>query len=267
VKDKLISQLKERSPQTTAELAKEVKGSWHRAQENLLELCLDGKVRRMIVGGRYLWFLETKKKGLSAQTRLIPIFVALLILSQAVILAQLTNSTANETFMAGEFAPTVQTNSSNSIIVTEVMTGGVIPVPATNSSNATDAATAAAAGEILAAPSSSTTEYASALGGSGANYTAGGTSGDMPHLVATISNYRVTRGDQIVIVAAIRNDGTGLAERIDIVWQLPAGLQTVGQSDTCDSLQPGEECSASITLATDDVGIGKNTAKIVLNYE
>jgi hypothetical protein len=288
VKDKLISQLKERSPQTTAELAKEVKGSWHRVQENLLELCLDGKVRRMIVGGRYLWFYEAKKKGLSAQTSLVPIFVALLILSQAVIMAQTMGNVTNETF--GDVPRFAQTNASSSIILNEVVVDGIIPVTTTNSSNvsATDTnpviSDTAAVDISMAMPENETNSsiatdeavsFASVnetnLSTVTADYssTTDTTVSDIskPHLSASISNYNATRGGQIAITATIVNDGAAVAKRIGAAWQLPTGMRVVGQSSNCSELEPGAGCIASITLATDEAGIGRNRAKIVLNYE
>lgn len=62
MKDDLVKLIEEKSPQTTAELAKSLKLSWHRVQENLLELLIDGRVDRMVVGGRYLWFSKKDKK-------------------------------------------------------------------------------------------------------------------------------------------------------------------------------------------------------------
>ncbi len=60
MREKLIRLLKERSPQTTYELARKVHFSWHTTQEALLELLAEGKVKRMKVGGRHLWFYDMR---------------------------------------------------------------------------------------------------------------------------------------------------------------------------------------------------------------
>jgi len=58
MKERILKLLRERSPQTTAEIAQKVGLSWHTAHERLLELQVEGKIRRMKVGGRHLWFYE-----------------------------------------------------------------------------------------------------------------------------------------------------------------------------------------------------------------
>jgi hypothetical protein len=283
VKDRLIDQLKERSPQTTAELAKEVKGSWHRVQENLLELCLDGKVRRMIVGGRYLWFYETKKKaskGMSVQAAIVPLVVALLIFSQAVILAQANINATNETPLMDEIrdVPTVvQTNHSNNIIVRDSGNPGILDVVATDLDNTKTIGSPTGSNDQQSYDLDNTlfnddstvelekSEYSNETGNS-TNSTE--MAKDLPHLVASISNYNVTRGGQIVVYATIKNDGTAIANKIVVAWQLPLGLQLVSQDDSCTSLLPDQDCTASLTLTTPlNSEIGKNHAKIVLNYE
>jgi hypothetical protein len=62
MRDDLVKLLEQKSPQTTAELANKLKLSWHRVHENLLELVIEGRIDRMVVGGRYLWFSKKDKK-------------------------------------------------------------------------------------------------------------------------------------------------------------------------------------------------------------
>ena len=61
---KILDLLRKKSPQTTLEIAKGMKLSWHVVQEQLLEMQIDGKVDRIKVGGQNLWYLKGMKPTL-----------------------------------------------------------------------------------------------------------------------------------------------------------------------------------------------------------
>jgi DNA-binding Lrp family transcriptional regulator len=61
MKNRLIEILRERSPRTTAEIAEKLGVSWHTIHEKLLEMQIEGIVKRIVVSGRHLWFLENDK--------------------------------------------------------------------------------------------------------------------------------------------------------------------------------------------------------------
>ncbi len=56
--ERILSLLSEKSPRTTSEVAELLDLSWHSAHENLLELQLSGKVNRIFIGNRHIWFLN-----------------------------------------------------------------------------------------------------------------------------------------------------------------------------------------------------------------
>ena len=61
---KIIDLLRKKSPETTLEIAKSLKVSWHVVQEHLLEMQIDGRIERIKVGGQNLWYLKGTKPTL-----------------------------------------------------------------------------------------------------------------------------------------------------------------------------------------------------------
>ncbi len=54
----ILSLLSEKSPRTTSEIAERLSLSWHSVQESLLELQVAGKVGRIFIANRHIWFLS-----------------------------------------------------------------------------------------------------------------------------------------------------------------------------------------------------------------
>ena len=55
---KVLNSIRKEGVVTTSEIAKEYKVSWNTAEKHLLELALDGKVRRVRKAGVNLWLIK-----------------------------------------------------------------------------------------------------------------------------------------------------------------------------------------------------------------
>jgi DNA-binding Lrp family transcriptional regulator len=75
----ILELLRKKSPQTTLEIAKAAKMSWHVIQEQLLELQIDGKLDRITVGRQNLWFPKGSKWKGTASTNIILLGVVAII--------------------------------------------------------------------------------------------------------------------------------------------------------------------------------------------
>ncbi len=123
----ILDLLRRKSPQTTLEVAKAAKMSWHVIQEQLLELQIDGKLDRITVGRQNLWFLKGQKwKGLTGITTSnimltgVIAIVAVFLLIQGIpqIIQYNSTSILTNTSQLGQSSNTVVNNSEISGLTT-----------------------------------------------------------------------------------------------------------------------------------------------------
>ncbi len=95
----ILDLLRRKSPQTTLEVAKAAKMSWHVIQEQLLELQIDGKLDRITVGRQNLWFLKGQKwkgsTGLSSIFMLVGLVAVIAIIGILLATTHLPSNASN----------------------------------------------------------------------------------------------------------------------------------------------------------------------------
>jgi len=268
MREKLLEFLHERSPQTTLELANKIDASWHTVQETLLEMQIEGRVRRMCVGGRHLWFCDEKKKnskkrrkslaGLSSQTRFVAIALIIIVLSQGMITAIdiAGNSTSNFT---GEVTLDEQIRTADSAMNSS-----------DNESAAPDILSNASSYDTQPFNSSNITlpanESVAMVNESQEASTAVGTPSDSSLDISIEAPGRVTRSNELAIKATITARAD--AKNIAITWLLPSGFETVSESSGCSSLQSGQSCVAEILVRSNtSAQLGPNAIKVNVTYE
>lgn len=78
----------------------------------------------------------------------------------------------------------------------------------------------------------------------------------------------LTRGSGVSVVATITNTGSGKANNIGVLWDLPEGFESVSIENNCVSLEQGESCSSKITASTSyATQKGGNSIKVDIKYE
>lgn len=275
MREQLLELLDRRSPQTTSELAKSIKGSWHRVQENLLELVIEGKIERMIVGGRYLWFSKKDKKihkkgvsGMSPILKLAILFIGVLLISNIIFSTDIIND-SNFSLNMGTTGNVVGIeqlqeqldeiingspgNETNHTLEVDIIneTNNTLPeIPETlfNETNVT---------EINLTINSTI------------NSTVIAPETTKPVLNVEITRPdRVSRGDVFVMKAIVTNTGTGTARNIIVTWNMPEGFAISATNQDCAILEPGTSCTSLINVQTNVPAFpGVNRIGVRVNYE
>jgi hypothetical protein len=263
LRDELLELLEKRSPQTTSELAKSVKGSWHRVQENLLELIIDGKIDRMVVGGRYLWFSKKDKKvhkgvsGMSPILKLAILFIAVLLISNIIFSTDIINDSnfSGNIGTTGNVANIEQLQEQLEGIINDTVnetqtkyTNGTLQVVSELFENDTNIT------EINMTINDTIIPVPDTL---------------IPNInVEIIHPDKVTRGDAIVIRAVVTNTGTGTARNVIVKWDMPEGFSISATNQDCAILEPGASCTSLINVQTSVPALpGMNKIGVRVEYE
>jgi hypothetical protein len=273
LREQLLELLDRRSPQTTSELAKSIKGSWHRVQENLLELLIDGKIERMVVGGRYLWFSKKDKKvhkkgvsGMSPILKLAILFIGVLLISNIIFSTDIIND-SNFSLNMGTTGNVVGVDQLQEQLK-DIINGSpgnetseeiVMPDNQTND-------TLQVISELF--ENTNVTEMNLTIND------AINSSIIAPEITKPVLNVEmirpdnVSRGDVFVMKAIVTNTGTGTAHNIIVTWNMPEGFAISATNQDCAILEPGTSCTSLIDVQTNVPALpGENRIGVRVNYE